>query len=66
MGDLTKNLSRKEFECECGCGFDTVDFELASIIQEAVDYFTWAYSEDVYVIITGGNRCVEHNEKVLP
>ena len=39
MGDLTKNLSRSEFACECECGFDTVDMELALAVQAIADLF---------------------------
>lgn len=55
MGDLTKNFSRVEFTCECGCGFDTVDFSLIMVLQDVADYF------ETSVIISGGNRCFEKN-----
>lgn len=61
MGDLTKNLSRHEFACKCGCGFDTVDFELAHTIQESAYYFTAVDGINVMIQITGPNRCVKHN-----
>jgi hypothetical protein len=64
MGDLTKNLSRHEFECECGCGFDTIDFSTVLMIQGAVDHFSSVYNAPVKVSITGPNRCKEHNEVV--
>ncbi len=64
MGDLSENLSRKEFECECGCKFDTVDFELVNILQDTIQHFTKEYKTRIYCIITGGNRCVQHNEKI--
>jgi uncharacterized protein YcbK (DUF882 family) len=57
-GDLSKNLSRHEFACKCGCGFDTVDVETLTVIQDACDHF------DCRVLITSGCRCVEHNKKV--
>jgi len=60
MGDLTKNLSRREFACQCGCGFDTADVELVKVLQECVDYF----GDNVRIQITGPNRCVEHNASV--
>lgn len=63
MGDLTKNLSRKEFKCRCGCGWDTVDFELPLTIQAAADYFVEVYQADKAIVeITSGNRCLAHNE----
>jgi len=58
MAKLTKNFSRKEFACNCGCGFDTVDFELINICQEVADNF-----RDV-VYINSGCRCKAHNKAV--
>ena len=63
MGNLTKNLSRSEFACTCGCGFDTVDFELVEVLQGAVDFFANKYSEPCYIIISGPNRCPCHNDE---
>lgn len=65
MGELTKNLSRYEFECRCSnsCGFDTVDFMLIKMIQDGADYFETKYGR-IIVDIRGGNRCKEHNEFV--
>ncbi len=64
MGDLTKNLSRHEFECKCGCGYNTVDFDLVNAIQDACRHFEEVYQEPVRVIITSGNRCAEHNASI--
>ena len=64
MGDLTKNLSRKEFACECNCGFDTVDFELVNIIQKAVEDFESHFCKRIIVQITGPNRCEKRNEDI--
>lgn len=62
MGDLTKNLSRHEFACRCGCGFDTVDFMLITDLQWLVDiYAAENPGSKVSVIITGPNRCPTHN-----
>lgn len=33
MGDLSKHFSRSEFACKCGCGFDTVDAELITVLE---------------------------------
>jgi uncharacterized protein YcbK (DUF882 family) len=54
---LSKNFSRSEFECPCGCGMDTVDAELIIMLQ---------YVRDKYgpVIITSANRCDTYNESV--
>ena len=65
MGDLTANLSRHEFDCECGCGFDTVDVELAYALQDVTDEFKRRYPmDDVRLYISGPNRCVGHNRRV--
>jgi len=59
---LTKNLSRHEFACQCGCGFDAADIELLGLIQKAGDHFKEMYKADkVYINITSGNRCAAHN-----
>lgn len=50
-------FKREEFTCECGCGFDAVDEELLEVLEHLRLEF------DKPVIITGGNRCKEHNEK---
>lgn len=61
MGDLTRNLSRHEFACNCGCGFDTVDAELVIIIQDSADYFSAKDGINIRIDITGPNRCKQHN-----
>lgn len=55
MGDLSKDFSRSEYICKCGCGFDTVDVELNRVMQELRDYYNRR------ITITGGNRCFTHN-----
>jgi len=51
-------FSRNEFECKCGCGFNTVDYELANILDNLRSHFGSP------VIVTSGCRCEEHNAKV--
>ena len=55
MGDLTRNFSRHEFACKCGCGFDTVDTVTLSILQHLRDH--WAKPID----ISSGCRCPMYN-----
>lgn len=57
MGDLTRNFSRWEFACFCGCGFDTVDYELVVALQELRDY----YNQEVDITPKGGCRCPRLN-----
>jgi len=61
MGDFTKNLSRHEFACKCGCGLNTVDFELVNVIQSTVDHFERLEREPLIVRIDSGCRCERHN-----
>jgi uncharacterized protein YcbK (DUF882 family) len=51
-------FERDEFACECGCGFDVADSELLDVLEGLRHEFGKP------VIITGGNRCISHNEKV--
>jgi len=55
MGDLSKNFSRKEFECKCGCGFSTVDPTLVIFLQKV--------RNDIKrpIIILSGCRCPDYN-----
>ncbi len=55
---ISKHFSRKEFACRCGCGQDTVDAELISILEEVRNHFKQP------VTITSGNRCKAYNAKV--
>lgn len=62
---LTKNISRVEIECSCGCGFDVADYELLTVAQESADFFLHRDRADkVVMIITSGNRCKLHNKKI--
>jgi uncharacterized protein YcbK (DUF882 family) len=58
MGDLSKNFSRSEFACNCGCGGDTVDAELLAILQSLRD----SYGQPIK--IHSGFRCLKHNVRV--
>ena len=64
MGDLTKNFSKSEFECRCGCGFTIQDPTLVEKLQTLRDSLNVIYPEKVWIQITGPSRCPEHNEKV--
>jgi uncharacterized protein YcbK (DUF882 family) len=48
-------FTRSEFACKCGCGFDTVDFELVRTLEYIREHF------DAPVIITSGCRCPTWN-----
>jgi zinc D-Ala-D-Ala carboxypeptidase len=55
MGDLSKNFSRWEFECKCGCGFDQVDPRLIESLQRLRDLLSTP------VNINSACRCEKHN-----
>ena len=58
MGDLTKNFSRAEFSCKCGCGFDTIDFQILEELQQIRDRYGSP------ITINSACRCKEHNESI--
>lgn len=73
LGDLTKNLSRSEFACQCEypeCTRTPVDFGLPGIIQDCADNF--AHHEKgrspmftrIAVHINSGYRCPRHNTDI--
>lgn len=67
MGDITKNLSKAEFACKCGCGFVEVNPLLPHLLQQVVDHFMdktdHSLVKRVSIHINSGNRCKAHNEK---
>lgn len=58
MGDVSHNFSRREFACQCGCGFDCVDIDLVAVLQNLRDDIGQS------IKITSGNRCKKHNEEI--
>ena len=63
MGDLTKNFSRKEFACGCGCNDDpTLDYEMISVVQNCVDHFAIINKVDKLIVtVRSGYRCDRWN-----
>lgn len=57
-------FDREEFACECNCGFDAMDYILITKLERSREYFIEKYGKDVVIVVTGGNRCREHNETV--
>ena len=55
---LTKNFTKSEFACPCGCGQQSVDTELAEKLQLIRD------KVDRPLKITSGYRCITHNAAV--
>lgn len=66
MGDLTKNISRHEIKCKCRkCNYQTIDIEVANIVQGACDYFAEKRGIERSVLgITSAHRCPAHNAAV--
>ena len=73
MGDLTANLSRSEFECQCeysDCTRTPVDFDLPPILQDCIDHF--AHLEHgrslqfkrIACHINSGYRCPKHDHDI--
>lgn len=52
------NFKRKEFECKCGCGGDTVDAELLAVLENLRAVV------DKPIIINCCFRCPTHNKEV--
>jgi uncharacterized protein YcbK (DUF882 family) len=59
MGDITRNLSAHEFECQCGqCRSKPISLELVYLLQDVRDHFNKP------IKITSGYRCPVHNKNV--
>lgn len=56
MGDVTKDLSRWEWACQCGCGFDDLHPDAVTGVQGVRDHL------GVAVAINSGCRCRTHNK----
>ena len=56
MGDLTKNFSRYEFACNCGCGFDNINPTLINMLQTIRSYIGEPFD------ISSGCRCKYWNK----
>ena len=55
MGNLSNNFSRYEFTCRCGCGFNTVDTELITILEDLRIHFKQP------ITVNSGARCKDYN-----
>jgi uncharacterized protein YcbK (DUF882 family) len=51
-------FTRSEFSCRCNCGFNTVDTQLLSVLEEVRANFRSP------ITITSGCRCAKHNAKI--
>ena len=58
MGDISKNFSRSEFACHCGCGYDEVSTNLVRALQKLRDRIGKP------MVVISGCRCSRHNRAV--
>lgn len=62
MGDLSKNFSRRELACPCGCGFglgrNDIHHDLVALLQKIRDFYGKP------IIVTSGCRCNTYNKKI--
>lgn len=58
MPKLSDHFSRSEFECSCGCGFDTVDPETLTLAEEVRAF------EGGPVTVNSGCRCLTYNRSI--
>jgi len=56
--DISQHFSRKEFECSCGCGFDTVDALLLEALEAIREHFSSP------ITVTSGCRCPAYNNSI--
>lgn len=54
----SKYFKRSEFACKCGCGFDTIDFELVCLLDKIREHF------DQPITVNSACRCPAHNKAV--
>jgi len=59
MDYLSEHFRRREFACRCGCGQDTVDAELITVLEQIRAEFNGAI-----ITIDSGNRCESYNKKI--
>lgn len=55
---LSEHFQRHEFACHCGCGADTVDAALVSLLEEVRTRFGHPLA------VVSGMRCAAHNRAV--
>jgi zinc D-Ala-D-Ala carboxypeptidase len=58
MGDLSRDFSRSEFSCKCGCGLDNVSPLLVEKLQRMRNVLR------IPVVIHSGLRCPTYNATV--
>lgn len=74
MGDMTRNFSRHEFACHCGCGLDAISPRLVDAVQELRDRLNILYASsddiprnpagEIPIRVSSGCRCERHNRHI--
>lgn len=62
---LSKNFYKEEFECKCGCGFDSINPRLIQRLQALRDYLNATKphnADEIGIHILSGCRCEAHNK----
>jgi len=59
MGNLSEHFDRAEFQCRCGCGWDTVDAELIRVLEDLRQSL-----DNRPITINSGCRCKMYNALV--
>lgn len=57
MGDLSKNFSRSEFACKCGCGADDIERGVVDLLERIREFVG-----NKLIHIHSGVRCYSHNK----
>ena len=55
---IGSHFDRSEFACKCGCGYDTVDTQLMTLLEAIRNHF------DAPVTINSACRCRGHNSNI--
>jgi len=64
MGNITKNLSRYEAECPCGCGIAVCHKPLADMVQGCADWFSDKSGRPLGIKVTSWCRCKDYNDEL--
>lgn len=62
--NITRNFYTYEFACKDQCGKDYVEFSLVSQLQRFRDLLWINTGKEIFITVTCGFRCEEHNNKV--
>ena len=58
MGRISQHFARSEFACNCGCGFDVIDYDLLTTLERIRRLFR------AQIKINSGARCLKYNRSI--